>query len=433
MFYECNDILKGENVKVIRINQEKMHSVLICLIIGFEIIKNGLLNLIRMFGIAPWHVDTIVVYAAFVLVAMTSFFYVWQRITALDVMFIAFVYLLLIISSLRYYDYSEYFKSLMIGFTYCAGAYLSVRALKNVELLQKNLRHMSPIITVAAIVLFNRGIGEKSYSMYLGYLVLPAAIISGSVFFNMFDISKKERIVHIINYAVATIMCLLSGVRGPLLCIAVFSALQILFFEYEKKRKITYIMIIVLATFLLYKHRDVLMMDLSVYAFDKNLSTRIFDKFFNGELFFDSGRSSYIKSGMDALNSSLTSALFGVGVGGDRIQIARALGINNVIGSYPHNLFVEILVQFGYIFGVILCVLLIILSTVAIKRSKNQTSGNILWIFFAIGILPLMFSDSYITEPFFFCYLAMCVNVISGTYEDNKAEQLGVKKELQKQ
>lgn len=400
----------------IRIRNKNCHLLLICAFAGFEAIKNGFLNLIRMIVHIPWNLDTAVVYFALALVAVFSARRVIRGIKGRDIAWLLILFFLIGITWIRYWAYNDLFIQILKEFALCAAAFLVTRALDDVSALERYLRNTAVFISIGIGIIFSLGFRERVYSMYYGYLTLPASIISCSVLFDRYGSSAKLRILHAVNFVLASAMCLLSGTRGPLLCIALYAVVQIMFGKSSLQRKILEIIMIVIASAAVIINIEVILKAVTVFARSNNLSVRIMTKISQGELLYDSGRSTFVKNGFNALNRSAWTALFGLGIGGDRIAIARAFMVSDPSGYYSHNIAVEMLLQFGYVIGALVLVALAVLIVRAfLAARKNEAAYRILWIFAAIGLFPLLVSDSYIQNPLFFCFLALCVNILSPT------------------
>lgn len=88
--------------------------------------------------------------------------------------------------------------------------------------------------------------------------------------------------------------------------------------------------------------------------------------------------------------------------------------------NYPHDFFIEVLYQFGYIFGGILLLLLLILiiGTAIIlnnKRFQNCSLSFLFWFFLVASVVRLTITSSYVTTFEFYAFLAIAfkINVLS--------------------
>lgn len=132
---------------------------------------------------------------------------------------------------------------------------------------------------------------------------------------------------------------------------------------------------------------------LSIWGFN----VRIIDMFgASGNLTGDNGRLPLYENARYFIASS---PLGGYGLYSDRV----------LLGDYVHNVFLEFLLDFGPIIGIILSVCLIILIVIGIKNHvKDKDSLGFLIILIASEMIMLMVSGSYLQEGFFFMFIGMC-------------------------
>ena len=90
----------------------------------------------------------------------------------------------------------------------------------------------------------------------------------------------------------------------------------------------------------------------------------------------------------------------GYGMTGDRV----------LLNSYPHNIFIELLLQYGLIFGLffILAIIYYLLRPL-FNRNKDELYCVFFAAFFSTGFMKLIFSSSYLLEPTFFLMIAFCL------------------------
>ena len=124
-----------------------------------------------------------------------------------------------------------------------------------------------------------------------------------------------------------------------------------------------------------------------------NINSRNIKYLLNGIFLNDSGRTQIATNLIDNIT------VFGKGIFGDRVLLN---------GAYPHNIILEMLYQYGIIFGSILVIGLLIIGI----RGYSLASGNLklfLKLLFITGVLKLFISGSYLSfEPqfyMFFCFL----------------------------
>ena len=247
--------------------------------------------------------------------------------------------------------------------------------------------------------------------MALSYGFLPATIISLYVFFT----HKKP--LHLLNVIYSLFVIITNGSRGPVLCIVVF-ILLFLIFNIKKNR----LLVICLTTLfiILYANSQKALVwfltTLSKYGF----TSRTLIKLQEGTILSGTGREAIQKVTFDLISNN---PITGVGIGVDRIiifsEIYIARGMHDKLStSYPHNLFIELLAQYGVIVGGIFILLILLILIMSLLRG-NESERNMIIIFIGIGFVPLMVSSSYLLSQYFFYLLGLAVNIV---FKENRAK-----------
>ncbi|MEQ2976656.1 O-antigen ligase family protein [Butyricimonas faecihominis] len=108
--------------------------------------------------------------------------------------------------------------------------------------------------------------------------------------------------------------------------------------------------------------------------------------------------------------------ILGWGYYGWKEQLVYAMaGGENGTGTYPHNIFIELCLDFGLVLGFLISSILI-LSFVRLFSFKDFLEKDLFVILFAIGFLPLLFSGSYSQSPTFYLYIYYFIR----TYKSKK-------------
>ena len=146
---------------------------------------------------------------------------------------------------------------------------------------------------------------------------------------------------------------------------------------------------------------DLLTITLNMLISKAGLSNRIMNYFVEGAFMDDSGRSSI----QDALLSAMDMApAFGYGLAGDR---------NITNGSYAHNLFLELIVSFGWVGGIAISLLIVTIIIRAYYCLKSKTEKGFFFLLFSCGFIHLMISGSFLHSSFFFLLIGYCSLLIS--------------------
>lgn len=235
-------------------------------------------------------------------------------------------------------------------------------------------------------------VDTSEYNMELAYSILPHVLMVS------WRALKSFVILNIAPMLLGLMLLLSFGTRGPVICAIVFIAIYLLFIRPSKYQKTMRIITVACAVYAML-FLDQFMTFMQLMTFQLGMSTRIFDKYFEGELEDSSGRD-YIRETL-LRELSIDNSLFGHGV----------LGSYPYVNTYPHNIVLEFLFSFGWVWGIaILFCIVYIIAKMLINTHQceiNVTFGIILVI---ASILKLCFSSTFVDDALFFMLLGYCVN-----------------------
>ena len=105
--------------------------------------------------------------------------------------------------------------------------------------------------------------------------------------------------------------------------------------------------------------------------------------------------------------------ILGVGLVNDRNYITPFFHSDeDNTGRYPHNVFLEVLLQFGLLFGTILIIVFFRLLFKSYKDAKDDYMPKLILILFSVYFVPLLYSGSYLTQEGLYVLLAFCISSI---------------------
>ncbi|MGI1804683.1 O-antigen ligase family protein [Exiguobacterium sp. TDN 0502] len=240
--------------------------------------------------------------------------------------------------------------------------------------------------------------------MFISYAILPSVIIS------TYLLLYKKKMVNIVYILVGLFMIITHGSRGPLLAILVYIILYFLINADKNKIIITFLS---LSSLYIYFNFLTIVSWLISVLNKFNYSSRTLYKIIDGSVTSGTGRDSIQEI---ALNLFKEHPFTGVGIGVERIHIFEGIyltrGVTDKLStSYPHNIFIELLAQFGLIGG-LLIILFILFIIVKSFNSSNKNEKNLLIILFSITFIELMLSSSYLLSPQFFFYMGVCYSLV---------------------
>ena len=242
----------------------------------------------------------------------------------------------------------------------------------------------------------------KRYDLHFSYALLLVIILHFSEL-----ISGKSKLFFI-TIVSGIIMIVLFGSRGTLICLAVYLILKILTNISNKKRRYMYIVLLVVAFGVLYWITNNVMV---IYNFFKELgyTSRTLDLFAQGSfLSHDSGRSGLWEAVWNAINSKMW---FGWGIRG---------AIDEMLGHpYPHQFFMDLWLTFGVPIGTVIIILLLL----PVKRviiEKKGIDKDLYQIFFSLGFVSLMYSNSLFISQYYFVFLGL---ILSNRFKQSRSRK----------
>jgi len=227
-------------------------------------------------------------------------------------------------------------------------------------------------------------------NMYVAYRALPHVAMLLWATFNKFKFWKA--ILTFFGF-----MFLLScGTRGPLVCLGVFGLIYFFFYMNFKGAIFVKAGLIFFSLVILANMRTIALAIARIFL-EMQLSTRILQKFVAGELSNDTYRSVLRDKLYEVLDSG--NHLFGLGL----------FGTNNYNIAYPHFLPLDIWCTYGYLFGSLLLLLLVFLIGYALWISRGTKSQIFILLLCSISIVKLMFSATFVSEPFLYLLIGFCI------------------------
>lgn len=279
-------------------------------------------------------------------------------------------------------------------FLMCLPNFLYYIAIKDKKIFLDMIINTSYYQIILVIVFFvATKIRASTYDMVYSYLsIVPIIILIYKVF-------NKFNFLDIILAVTGGVIVLLVGARGPILCIIMFIFIYIISNSIIGKKKIKFISILLISLIiiiLVLLNFNIILNVINDILIKRNIYSRTVNILLNiGELDFTTGRLDIYKICLEIIKNN---PLFGLGIGGDRVVLD---------GTYPHNIILEIFMNFGVLFGSIF-IIFIIFITIKSILSRNSTNRSLSIIFMGIGFIQLFISGSYLTSPNFWLYLSIC-------------------------
>lgn len=261
---------------------------------------------------------------------------------------------------------------------------------------------ISLITYIFFVYAFSSGLSQgqlkEDNNLALAYAILPSVLLL--VLFCLEEYSLFKLVLSIVG----VFLLLTLGSRGPVVCCILFFAVYLLFFR-EYRYNVLGKTIILVVSAIVYCFVDVICLVLSNISSMIGMSSRVFDSVLNNSFanFHNSNaRDEIIGTLIPYIKSDATG--WGYGLMADRFFTKY--------GEYSHNLFVEVLISFGRVGGVIVLMILFFIILKSFIRMKIRGYRGILLVFFCSSIIQLMFSNSFITCNWLYLYLGFVVGAL---------------------
>ena len=247
---------------------------------------------------------------------------------------------------------------------------------------------------------------NSDYSMWLGYqLIIPVMVL----IWNTALQTRRSglRIFDLLFFVLGLAIIMFYGSRGPLLVIALYSIYCIYVYHRRKivgsrhKVLMKFIIIFLFAVFLIMfalavSNVELLSSYLYSIAQDHGIQSRnLMVLSMDNALSYVSGRDVIYAVAIELIKES---PLTGYGLAGDCVQIGRALGKSpdSSAGSYAHNFYLALMLNFGVLVGTALFCGVVYLFYKKLKVLGECAEKSLL-VVLGFCCISLMFSGNYLT------------------------------------
>lgn len=253
---------------------------------------------------------------------------------------------------------------------------------------------------------------DGQYSMPFSYSIMIPALLSLTQFFS----KKKWR--YFIFFIFFAVVNLRIGSRGSFICIGILFLFIFIFFGNIKKIIFTLSLLLPVGILIFVNYQKIF-----VWLKDVFPDSRTIELFASRNFLYLAGREKHYTF---VINNIMQSPLQIRGFFSDRVYLADYFNISDVteiMGSYVHNFFLEVLFQFG-IWGIPILLMLIYVvfkSIHIVKESENISLKNLYIVFASFCMGQLLFSSSYLTALSFGTYIGiiMLIHLRKRTYGKN--------------
>lgn len=249
-----------------------------------------------------------------------------------------------------------------------------------------------------AITLSTLGILLVGYTEHISYMEFSYSLLP-FIMILYYKLRTKFTPISLVTFFIGFINILVFGARAPILFLVLFAVL----YEFIRLRKSGVIPILIFTMILIF------LLIIVVFFYDTIIlllvklaeltNSRFLIKMLNNELLESNTRNVIY----DEARYALDHMGFGMyGLFGDRLVVSSV---------YVHNIFYELLLSFGYIFGTIFIALLFFIITKAVVFNKDIVSKVVAVFFTTAFFLRFFVSGSFVIEGNFYLYIAAMLNI----------------------
>jgi O-antigen ligase len=244
------------------------------------------------------------------------------------------------------------------------------------------------------------------------YLMLIPTLLS------LIHFLSKKNFIYFIVTIFNIIVILTLGARGAILAVTIFLIFLMVLNPLSRGKKLLSISI-PLSVFLFFLFFWAISSD---FLFNYFPNSRTLSLLSSGSFFESSVRLTMYKY---SISYSISNPIKFSGLFADRIILFEAFGRSNLLGfylsdeaiggMYAHNIFIEIILQFGVIFGFFVIYFLLKPILKALKKTllnnEYKQYFRLYLVFLVSGLVYLMFSGSYLITPNFWLLLGFSLSI----------------------
>lgn len=294
-------------------------------------------------------------------------------------------------SAVYYQEYAMFLRQIIITFIPCGVVLSNVDNFANWIIYLKKYAYIGMIIMSIAYPL---GYLSRWDEQYWGVQLSPFILI-------FYQLYLTKRNIKYIIYSFWGVLLLMIGGRQSFVIVSITMIILYIYQNRKKSvKKLLFFMCGGLGTLFLISglYSRVANGILSIFN-SMGIETRALSSIASGNLFNFSTRIKIYQTAWDCIVSNKTAVF---GLFGDRYMLRKTWPWM----SYAHNFVLEILMDFGYLFGSILllvCIGLIIKNL----RIKNEASMQFTLILVCLVMIRLMVSSSFLIEGYFYIMLGV--------------------------
>jgi O-antigen ligase len=372
--------------------------------LAFATVTNTINCIVNVF--APnTPVDTAFCYFVYMMIFIPALPTIIQRLSKKSLYAFFIIVMLYSIAFINPYS-SEYAPSIFVRTILEAFPYFILgQTIRDDGKLKDNIFKLSYFVIVIAaiyyIVMLVTGAELNEDHMSFSYYFLPFSAMF------LLNTLEKPSIKGMVFLTIAICVHVLTGTRGPLVCLVFCFVFGVFFSNFSKRLRVFLFFIGALLLFYLFSSSFTRNMeDLNDASLNFGIRNRILTKILAEEFLEGSGREDVADLVLDAISER---PVLGYGFLGDR-------SFQN--GGYPHNFVLEMWCHYGVFIGSFF-ILLLIYNFVKVFKNR-KINRNLYIMLFSVSYVKLMMSGTYPVEGMWFFLLGLSMNVWLNEKKDKK-------------
>lgn len=281
----------------------------------------------------------------------------------------------------------SFFMNRTVWISISISIFLAIYLMEDKLILYEKMRKHSYLISVMLIFSYILTRENISYNMSLGYYLLPTSLLHINEW-----IEGRNRILNSLFCIIEIYIICVFGSRGVMLCLLSYIGIRIFMKLETIQVKIVFSSLAVVLLGIVFLGFQ--MLDTSNEIVDNSY---ILSSLKNGT-FFKSARSTIYKNSLEMI---LEKPVLGWGIAGEFF----------ILGTYPHNFFLEVMIDFGILLGGAFSIYVICKTIIAFKTQQNIK--ELLVILLCAGFFPTMLSGSWLLEWKLFLFWGLVFSVTS--------------------
>lgn len=382
---------------------------LLMLALSFQLSTNFFGSILVSMGISTIY-STYLIYGLFLLQLLGAILRLHRECNLGGLVLLYFLMGTIIIINYNFFPKSQiYFRENMQSFLFMAAVYIPVAHLSTKILSWKpfieQMKPLSVITPIAGIVCYYfLNITQMITYMQFSNMVLPGTMLAWYYY------KKEGSIWWLIASIVDSFLIVIYGGRMSMLSVLVFAVFLTFFIERARKhttKEMLYLFGIFVAGVVVYFNADAILLSMaSVIEKGGYQGSHIARKILSGNILASSTRDVIYE---EAIYQIKNMGLNVYGLFGDRIRLDTFGHVGGYTTNYVHNIFLELLLSFGWIIGSI-CIIALMYRIVTRLFTKNNEYSTVVFALCCMFFLRLLVSSSFLIEGGFVLLLGVLHN-----------------------